>query len=84
MYTPGQLVSLLHHLPHVNISLQRLEDTRFRSDSETYIQSLAITGSVPGVCLILSLIILMALCLMTWCCDKQRVKVSLMEARIFR
>ena len=58
MYTPGQLVLLLHQLPHVNISLQRLEDTRFRPDSESYLQSLAITGSVTWAGLILTLIIL--------------------------
>ena len=55
MYTPGQLVELLHQVPHVNISLHSLEDTSFRPDSELYLESLGLVGAVPLSCLLLTL-----------------------------
>ena len=75
MYTPSQLVLLLHQLPHVNISLQRLEDTSFRPESESYLKSLVITGSVTWAGLVLTLIILATCCILTQCCGTQIVQV---------
>ena len=59
----------------MNITFHRLEDERFRPDSELYLESLGIIGSVPAAWLILTLIILL-IYLLTRCCDTKNNKVS--------
>ena len=73
-YQPSLWAVLLHQLPHVNITFHRLEDERFRPDSELYLESLGIIGSVPAAILILTLIILL-IYLLTRCCDTKNNKV---------
>ena len=68
LYSPGRLVRLLHRVPHVNISLHRLEDPSFRPDTDPYLESLGIMGSVPLACLLLTLITLTTYLLTRfWC-----------------
>lgn len=74
-YQPSLWAVLLHQIPHVNITFHRLEDERFRPDSELYLESLGIIGSVPAAWLILTLIILL-IYLLTRCCDTKNNKVS--------
>ena len=74
-YQPSLWAVLLHQLPHVNITFHRLEDERFRPDSELYLESLGIIGSVPAAILILTLIILL-IYLLTRCCDTKNNKVT--------
>ena len=73
-YQPSLWAVLLHQLPHVNITFHRLEDERFRPDSELYLESLGIIGSVPAAILIVTLIILL-IYLLTRCCDTKNNKV---------
>ena len=73
-YTPTLWSVLLHQVPHVNITFHRLEDERFRPDSELYLESLGIIGSVPAAWLILTLIVLL-IYLLTRCCDTKNNKV---------
>jgi len=72
-YQPSLWAVLLHQLPHVNITFHRLEDERFRPDSELYLESLGIIGSVPAAILIVTLIILL-IYLLTRCCDTKNNK----------
>jgi len=72
-YTPTVWAVLLHQIPHVNITFHRLEDRSFRPDSELYLESLGIIGSVPAAWLILTLIILL-IYLLTRCCDTKNNK----------
>ena len=74
-YKPTLYAVLLHQIPHVNITFHPLEDERFRPDSELYLESLGIIGSVPAAWLILTLIILL-IYLLTRCCDTKNNKVS--------
>ena len=74
-YQPTLWAVLLHQVPHVNITFHRLEDERFRPDSELYLESLGIIGSVPAAWLILTLIILL-IYLLTRCCDTKNNKVG--------
>ena len=60
-YQPSLWAVLLHQLPHVNITFHRLEDERFRPDSELYLESLGIIGSVPAAILILTLILFLTI-----------------------
>ena len=73
-YQPTVWARLLHQVPHVNITFHRLQDERFRPDSELYLESLGIIGSVPAAWLILTLIILL-IYLLTRCCDTKNNKV---------
>ena len=73
-YQPTLWAVLLHQVPHVNITFHRLEDERFRPDSELYLESLGIIGSVPAAWLILTLIVLL-IYLLTRCCDTKNNKV---------
>jgi len=73
VYTPTVWAVLLHQVPHVNITFHRLEDERFRPDSELYLESLGIIGSVPAAWLILTLIVLL-IYLLTRCCDTKNNK----------
>eukprot|EP00092_Neocalanus_flemingeri_P003862 GFUD01004158.1.p1 GENE.GFUD01004158.1~~GFUD01004158.1.p1 ORF type:complete len:631 (-),score=66.99 GFUD01004158.1:1491-3383(-) len=72
-YQPTLWAVLLHQVPHVNITFHRLEDERFRPDSELYLESLGIIGSVPAAWLILTLIVLL-IYLLTRCCDTKNNK----------
>ena len=69
MYSPSQLVRLLHQVPHVN----SLEDPSFRPDSDLYKESLGLMGAVPATCLLLTLTTLTTyLC----CCCAKNKKVT--------
>ena len=59
----------------MNITFHRLEDERFRPDSELYLESLGIIGSVPAAWLILTLVVLL-IYLLTRCCDTKNNKVT--------
>jgi len=72
-YHPSLWSILLHQVPHVNITFHRLEDERFRPDSELYLESLGIIGSVPAAWLIFTLIVLL-IYLLTRCCDTKNNK----------
>lgn len=72
-YHPSLWSILLHQVPHVNITFHRLEDERFRPDSELYLESLGIIGSVPAAWLILTLVLLL-IYLLTRCCDTKNNK----------
>jgi len=72
-YSPTVWAVLLHQVPHVNITFHRLENDRFRPDSELYLESLGIIGSVPAAWLILTLIVLL-IYLLTRCCDTKNNK----------
>lgn len=83
-YKPPLLSTLLHKLPHVNVSLQRVNST-FAPHSSVYIESLGILGTIPGAWLILTLLVLL-IYLLTRCCDRKprppksisALKISLM------
>ncbi|GBP84986.1 Protein tweety [Eumeta japonica] len=80
-YTPPRLSRLLHSLPHLNVTLHRVNDT-FAPRSPVYLESLGILGSVPGAWLILTLLVLL-LYLLTRCCDrKQRPPKSITALKI--
>ncbi|XP_021704383.1 protein tweety-2 isoform X2 [Aedes aegypti] len=66
---PGFLVELLHSVPHINITLHRVNDT-FNPNSSIYIESLGILASIPAALLIISLVFLL-LYLLTRCCDRK-------------
>jgi len=72
-YKPSLWTQILHQIPHVNISLHKLGDPRFRPDDELYLESLGIIGSVPAAWLILTLLILL-IYLLTRCCDTKNNK----------
>jgi len=72
-YHPSLWSILLHQVPHVNITFHRLEDENFQPDSELYLESLGIIGSVPAAWLILTLIVLL-IYLLTRCCDTKNNK----------
>ena len=73
MYSPSRLVRLLHQVPHVKITLHRLEDSSFRPDSDLYKESLGLMGAVPAACLLLTLTTLTTyLC----CCCAKNKKVT--------
>jgi hypothetical protein len=72
-YHPSLWSILLHQVPHVNITFHQLEDERFRPDSELYLESLGIIGSVPAAWLIFTLIVLL-IYLLTRCCDTKNNK----------
>ncbi|CAD7087480.1 unnamed protein product [Hermetia illucens] len=72
MDQPSILVRILHSVPHVNATFQRVNDT-FNPDSEVYLESLGILASIPAVLLILSLLGLL-LYLLTRCCDRKQRK----------
>ena len=76
-YQPTLWAVLLHQVPHVNITFHRLEEDliTYKPDSELYLESLGIIGSVPAAWLILTLIILL-IYLLTRCCDTKNNKVS--------
>ncbi|KAJ2939757.1 hypothetical protein O0L34_g17949 [Tuta absoluta] len=80
-FTPPRLSRLLHALPHINVTLHRVNDT-FAPDSPVYLESLGIIGSIPGAWLILTLTILL-IYLLTRCCDrKQRPPRSITALKI--
>ncbi|XP_035779420.1 protein tweety-2-like isoform X1 [Anopheles albimanus] len=66
---PSFLVQLLHSVPHINITLHRVNDT-FNPNSTIYIESLGILASIPAALLIISLVFLL-LYLLTRCCDRK-------------
>lgn len=66
---PSFLVQLLHSVPHINITLHRVNDT-FNPNSTVYIESLGILASIPAALLIISLVFLL-LYLLTRCCDRK-------------
>ena len=72
-YRPSIWAILLHQVPHVNISFHRIHDDSFRPESEVYLESLGIIGSVPAAWLIFTLILLL-LYLLTRCCDTKNNK----------
>ncbi|XP_013143661.1 PREDICTED: protein tweety [Papilio polytes] len=80
-YSPPRLSRLLHALPHVNVTLHRVNDT-FAPNSPIYLESLGILGSIPGAWLILTLTVLL-IYLLTRCCDrKQRPPRSITALKI--
>ncbi|XP_052740412.1 protein tweety-like [Bicyclus anynana] len=80
-YTPPRLARLLHALPHINVTLHRVNDT-FAPNSPIYLESLGILGSIPGAWLILTLTVLL-IYLLTRCCDrKQRPPRSITALKI--
>lgn len=80
-YSPPRLSRLLHSLPHINVTLHRVNDT-FAPKSAVYLESLGILGSVPGAWLILTLLVLL-IYLLTRCCDrKQRPPKSITALKI--
>ncbi|KAM3960604.1 LOW QUALITY PROTEIN: protein tweety [Aphomia sociella] len=80
-YTPPRLSRLLHSLPHINVTLHRVNDT-FAPNSPVYLESLGILGSIPGAWLILTLTVLL-IYLLTRCCDrKQRPPRSITALKI--
>lgn len=82
MYSPGRLVRLLHQAPHVNISLHRLEDPSFRPDSDLYLQSLGLMGSLPLACLLLTFITLASYLLIRCCRRDTKVRYSLFYVQL--
>ncbi|XP_061400793.1 protein tweety-2-like isoform X1 [Musca vetustissima] len=74
MEQPSILVRILHSIPHVNYTFQRVNDT-FNPDSDVYLESLGILASIPAGLLILSLFGLL-LYLLTRCCDRKPRKPS--------
>ncbi|XP_077288942.1 tweety [Arctopsyche grandis] len=68
-YRPPVLARLLHALPHVNVTLHRVNSS-FAPHSELYLESLGILGSVPAAWLILTLLVLL-IYLLTRCCDRK-------------
>ncbi|KAH9632066.1 hypothetical protein HF086_015270 [Spodoptera exigua] len=80
-YSPPRLSRLLHALPHINVTLHRVNDT-FAPNSPVYLESLGILGSIPGAWLILTLTVLL-IYLLTRCCDrKQRPPRSITALKI--
>ncbi|XP_020715718.1 protein tweety-2 isoform X2 [Ceratitis capitata] len=74
MEQPSILVRILHSIPHVNYTFQRVNDT-FNPDSDVYLESLGILASIPAGLLILALFGLL-LYLLTRCCDRKPRKPS--------
>lgn len=72
-YHPSLWSILLHQVPHVNITFHRLTDEGFQPNSELYLESLGIIGSVPAAWLIFTLIVLL-IYLLTRCCDTKNNK----------
>ncbi|XP_073975241.1 tweety isoform X2 [Rhodnius prolixus] len=68
-YRPPPLAKFFHALPHVNISLHLVNST-FALDSDVYIESLGILGSIPALWLIITLFLLL-IYLCTRCCDRK-------------
>ncbi|XP_075231929.1 tweety isoform X2 [Lycorma delicatula] len=68
-YRPPPLARFFHALPHLNISLHLVNST-FDPDSEIYLESLGILGSLPAAWLILTLFLLL-IYLLTRCCDRK-------------
>ncbi|KAF5284542.1 hypothetical protein FQA39_LY16992 [Lamprigera yunnana] len=68
-YIAPTLARLLHSLPHVNVTLHRINNT-FDPRSPAYQESLGILGSIPAAWLILTLFILL-IYLLTRCCDRK-------------
>ncbi|XP_054284160.1 protein tweety isoform X2 [Macrosteles quadrilineatus] len=68
-YTAPPLAKFFHTLPHLNISLHLVNST-FAPDSEIYLESLGILGSIPAAWLILTLFLLLVY-LLTRCCDRK-------------
>ncbi|XP_050682959.1 protein tweety-like [Leptidea sinapis] len=80
-YVPPRLSRVLHSLPHINVTLHRVNDT-FAPGSPIYLESLGILGSIPGAWLILTLTVLL-IYLLTRCCDrKQRPPKSITALKI--
>ncbi|XP_055305610.1 protein tweety-2 isoform X2 [Sitodiplosis mosellana] len=65
---PSILVRLVHSVPHINVTLNRVNST-FDPRSVIYKESLGILASIPAAILILSLVGLL-LYLLTRCCDQ--------------
>ncbi|KAL1130525.1 hypothetical protein AAG570_011771 [Ranatra chinensis] len=68
-YVPPPLARFFHSLPHVNISLHLVNST-FNPESEIYLESLGILGSIPAAWLIITLFLLL-IYLCTRCCDRK-------------
>ncbi|XP_067005957.1 protein tweety [Anabrus simplex] len=76
-YSPTIIARFFHAFPHLNISLHRVNDT-FTPESDIYLESLGILGSIPAAWLILTLLVLL-IYLLTRCCDrKPRPKHSIL------
>lgn len=69
VYSAPTLARLLHSLPHVNVTLNRINNT-FDPRSPAYQESLGILGSIPAAWLILTLFVLL-IYLLTRCCDRK-------------
>ncbi|KAK7869557.1 hypothetical protein R5R35_003353 [Gryllus longicercus] len=68
-YSPPYLAKFFHQFPHLNISLHFVNST-FDPDSDIYLESLGILGSLPAAWLILTLLVLL-IYLLTRCCDRK-------------
>lgn len=68
-YTVPLLAWVFHSLPHLNVSLHSVTNT-FNPNSEIYLESLGILGSIPAAWLILTLLVLLVY-LVTRCCDRK-------------
>ncbi|XP_014242972.1 protein tweety isoform X1 [Cimex lectularius] len=68
-YNSPPLAKFFHALPHINISLHLVNST-FAPDSDVYLESLGILGSIPALWLIFTLLLLL-LYLCTRCCDRK-------------
>ncbi|XP_018335202.1 protein tweety isoform X2 [Agrilus planipennis] len=80
-YTTPTLAWLLHSLPHLNVTLHRVNST-FDPRSPVYLESLGILGSIPAAWLILTLFILL-IYLLTRCCDhKTRTAKSISALKV--
>ncbi|XP_023717740.1 protein tweety isoform X1 [Cryptotermes secundus] len=69
MYYPPALAYFFHAFPHLNITCHLVNAT-FDPDSNIYLESLGILGSLPAAWLILTLLVLL-IYLLTRCCDRK-------------
>lgn len=69
MYYPPPLAYFFHAFPHLNITCHLVNAT-FDPDSNIYLESLGILGSLPAAWLILTLLVLL-IYLLTRCCDRK-------------
>ncbi|XP_022916358.1 protein tweety isoform X2 [Onthophagus taurus] len=81
VYIVPTLAKLLHALPHVNVTFQRVNSS-FDPQNPVYLESLGILGSAPAAWLILTLLVLL-IYLLTRCCDrKPRAQKSISALKV--
>ncbi|XP_018895914.1 protein tweety isoform X2 [Bemisia tabaci] len=68
-YRAPPLARLFHAFPHLNVSLHLVNST-FAIESNIYLESLGILGSIPAAWLIITLFLLL-IYLLTRCCDRK-------------